>query len=177
MRFKTETQKGIENGETLIALYRVFGYFYTEEDGQAWSPYLKRNIACQVWNDNKELSEKTLNECSIKSFNTKDLKEIMINYIPSDDVCLVIEFQTCLVPERVWEWAKGINEKKISKERKESHFSYENGGQDLDEYICNEVSYTWDSKGIAFKLDGNKLSENEMRKVFDYFKWDSDLVY
>ena len=169
MKFRTQTQEGIEKGEELVTLYKVFGYFYTEQDGQAWSPYLKRNIPCQVWNENKELSQKTMSDCSIKSFNTKDLKDVMINYSSSDKVCLVAELQSCLVPKRVWEWAKGIDEKKISKKRKEAYFAYENGGQDLDEYICNEVNYDWESTGIAFRLDGNKLPENEMKETFDYF--------
>ena len=80
MKLRTQTQEGIEKGEELVPLYKVFGYFYSERDGQAWPPYLKRNIHCQVWNENKELSQKTMAECSIKSFNTKDLKDVMINY-------------------------------------------------------------------------------------------------
>jgi undecaprenyl pyrophosphate synthase len=170
----TQTGLGIANGEELVTLFRVFGYFYTEHDGQAWSPYLKRNIPCQVWNDNKELSEKVVNECSIKSFNTKDLKDVLINFSVNDDVSLVVELQSCIVPKRVWDWAKGINEKKISKERKKTHFGYENGGQDLDEYICNEVGYNWKSTGVAFRLDGSKLPENEMKEVFDYFEWETN---
>ena len=169
MKFRTQTQEGIEKGEELVTLYKVFGYFYTEQDGQAWSPYLKRNIPCQVWNENKELSKKTMNDCSIKSFNTKDLKFVTSNFFPHDEVCLVVELQSCLVPKRVWEWAKGIDEKKISKKQKQACFAYENGGQDLDEYICNEVNYDWESTGIAFRLDGNKLPENEMKETFDYF--------
>ena len=169
MKFRTQTQEGIENGEELVTLYKVFGYFYNERDGQAWSPYLKRNIPCQVWNENKELSKKTMNDCSIKSFNTKDLKFVTSNFFPHDEVCLVVELQSCLVPKRVWEWAKGIDEKKISKKQKQACFAYENGGQDLDEYICNEVNYDWESTGIAFRLDGNKLPENEMKETFDYF--------
>ena len=169
MKFRTQTQEGIEKGEELVTLYKVFGYFYTEQDGQAWSPYLKRNIPCQVWNDNKELSQKTMNDCSIKSFNSKDLKFVTSNFFPHDEVCLVVELQSCLVPKRVWEWAKGIDEKKISKKQKQACFAYENGGQDLDEYICNEVNYDWESTGIAFRLDGNKLPENEMKETFDYF--------
>ena len=169
MKFRTQTQEGIEKGEELVTLYKVFGYFYTEQDGQAWSPYLKRNIPCQVWNENKELSKKTMNNCSIKSFNTKDLKFVTSNFFPHDEVCLVVELQSCLVPKRVWEWAKGIDEKKISKKQKQACFAYENGGQDLDEYICNEVNYDWESTGIAFRLDGNKLPENEMKETFDYF--------
>ena len=169
MKFRTQTQEGIEKGEELVTLFRVFGYFYTEQDGQAWSPYLKRNTHCQVWNENKELSQKTMAECSIKSFNTKDLKDVMINYSTLDKVYLVVELQSCLVTKRVWEWAKGIDEKKISKKQKQACFAYENGGQDLDEYICNEVNYDWESTGIAFRLDGNKLPENEMKETFDYF--------
>ena len=169
MKFRTQTQEGIEKGEELVTLFRVFGYFYNERDGQAWSPYLKRNIPCQVWNDNKELSQKTMNDCTIKSFNTKDLKFVTSNFFPHDEVCLVVELQSCLVPKRVWEWAKGIDEKKISKKQKQACFAYENGGQDLDEYICNEVNYDWESTGIAFRLDGNKLPENEMKETFDYF--------
>lgn len=169
MKFRTQTQEGIEKGEELVTLYKVFGYFYTEQDGQTWSPYLKRNIPCQVWNDNKELSQKTMNDCTIKSFNTKDLKFVTSNFFPHDEVCLVVELQSCLVPKRVWEWAKGIDEKKISKKQKQACFAYENGGQDLDEYICNEVNYDWESTGIAFRLDGNKLPENEMKETFDYF--------
>mgnify|MGYP003447349716 FL=1 len=169
MKFRTQTQEGIEKGEELVTLFKVFGYFYTEQDGQAWSPYLKRNIPCQVWNENKELSKKTMNNCSIKSFNTKDLKFVTSNFFPHDEVCLVVELQSCLVPKRVWEWAKGIDEKKISKKQKQACFAYENGGQDLDEYICNEVNYDWESTGIAFRLDGNKLPENEMKETFDYF--------
>ena len=169
MKFRTQTQEGIEKGEELVTLFRVFGYFYNERDGQAWSPYLKRNIPCQVWNENKELSKKTMNDCSIKSFNTKDLKFVTSNFFPHDEVCLVVELQSCLVPKRVWEWAKGIDEKKISKKQKQACFAYENGGQDLDEYICNEVNYDWESTGIAFRLDGNKLPENEMKETFDYF--------
>ena len=169
MKFRTQTQEGIEKGEELVTLYKVFGYFYNERDGQAWSPYLKRNIPCQVWNENKELSKKTMNNCSIKSFNTKDLKFVTSNFFPHDEVCLVVELQSCLVPKRVWEWAKGIDEKKISKKQKQACFAYENGGQDLDEYICNEVNYDWESTGIAFRLDGNKLPENEMKETFDYF--------
>ena len=169
MKFRTQTQEGIENGEELVTLYKVFGYFYTEQDGQAWPPYLKRNIPCQVWNENKELSQKTMNDCTIKSFNTKDLKFVTSNFFPHDEVCLVVELQSCLVPKRVWEWAKGIDEKKISKKQKQACFAYENGGQDLDEYICNEVNYDWESTGIAFRLDGNKLPENEMKETFDYF--------
>ena len=169
MKFRTQTQEGIEKGEELVTLYKVFGYFYNERDGQAWSPYLKRNIPCQVWNENKELSKKTMNDCSIKSFNTKDLKFVTSNFFPHDEVCLVVELQSCLVPKRVWEWAKGIDEKKISKKQKQACFAYENGGQDLDEYICNEVNYDWESTGIAFRLDGNKLPENEMKETFDYF--------
>ena len=169
MKFRTQTQEGIENGEELVTLFRVFGYFYTEQDGQTWSPYLKKNIPCQVWNENKELSKKTMNDCSIKSFNTKDLKFVTSNFFPHDEVCLVVELQSCLVPKRVWEWAKGIDEKKISKKQKQACFAYENGGQDLDEYICNEVNYDWESTGIAFRLDGNKLPENEMKETFDYF--------
>ena len=114
MKFRTQTQEGIEKGEELVTLYKVFGYFYTEQDGQAWSPYLKRNIPCQVWNDNKEQSQKTMNDCTIKSFNSKDLKFVTSNFFPHDEVCLVVELQSCLVPKRVWEWAKGIDEKKIS---------------------------------------------------------------
>ena len=169
MKFRTQTQEGIEKGEELVTLYKVFGYFYNERDGQAWPPYLKRNIPCQVWNENKELSKKTMNDCSIKSFNTKDLKFVTSNFFPHDEVCLVVELQSCLVPKRVWEWAKGIDEKKISKKQKQACFAYENGGQDLDEYICNEVNYDWESTGIAFRLDGNKLPENEMKETFDYF--------
>ena len=169
MKFRTQTQEGIEKGEELVTLYKVFGYFYNERDGQAWPPYLKRNIPCQVWNDNKELSQKTMNDCTIKSFNTKDLKDVTSNFFPHDEVCLVVELQSCLVPKRVWEWAKGIDEKKISKKQKQACFAYENGGQDLDEYICNEVNYDWESTGIAFRLDGNKLPENEMKETFDYF--------
>lgn len=169
MKFRTQTQEGIEKGEELVTLYKVFGYFYTEQDGQAWPPYLKRNIPCQVWNENKELSQKTMNDCTIKSFNTKDLKFVTSNFFPHDEVCLVVELQSCLVPKRVWEWAKGIDEKKISKKQKQACFAYENGGQDLDEYICNEVNYDWESTGIAFRLDGNKLPENEMKETFDYF--------
>lgn len=169
MKFRTQTQEGIEKGEELVTLYKVFGYFYTEQDGQAWSPYLKRNTPCQVWNDNKELSQKTMNDCTIKSFNSKDLKFVTSNFFPHDEVCLVVELQSCLVPKRVWEWAKGIDEKKISKKQKQACFAYENGGQDLDEYICNEVNYDWESTGIAFRLDGNKLPENEMKETFDYF--------
>lgn len=169
MKFRTQTQEGIEKGEELVPLYKVFGYFYNERDGQAWPPYLKRNIHCQVWNENKELSQKTMAECSIKSFNTKDLKDVMINYSTLDKVYLVVELQSCLVTKRAWEWAKGIDEKKISKKQKQACFAYENGGQDLDEYICNEVNYDWESTGIAFRLDGNKLPENEMKETFDYF--------
>ena len=169
MKLRTQTQEGIEKGEELVTLYKVFGYFYTEQDGQAWSPYLKRNTPCQVWNENKELSKKTMNDCSIKSFNSKDLKFVTSNFFPHDEVCLVVELQSCLVPKRVWEWAKGIDEKKISKKQKQACFAYENGGQDLDEYICNEVNYDWESTGIAFRLDGNKLPENEMKETFDYF--------
>ena len=169
MKFRTQTQEGIEKGEELVTLYKVFGYFYTEQDGQAWSPYLKRNTPCQVWNDNKELSQKTMNDCTIKSFNSKDLKFVTSNFLTDDEFCLVVELQSCLVPKRVWDWAKGIDEKKISKKQKEACFAYENGGQDLDEYICNEVNYDWESTGIAFRLDGNKLPENEMKETFDYF--------
>ena len=169
MKLRTQTQEGIEKGEELVPLYKVFGYFYSERDGQAWPPYLKRNIHCQVWNENKELSQKTMAECSIKSFNTKDLKDVMINYSTLDKVYLVVELQSCLVTKRAWEWAKGIDEKKISKKQKEACFAYENGGQDLDEYICNEVNYDWESTGIAFRLDGTKLPENEMKETFDYF--------
>ena len=169
MKFRTQTQEGIEKGEELVPLYKVFGYFYNERDGQAWPPYLKRNIHCQVWNENKELSQKTMAECSIKSFNTKDLKDVMINYSTLDKVYLVVELQSCLVTKRAWEWAKGIDEKKISKKQKQACFAYENGGQDLDEYICNEVNYDWESTGIAFRLDGNKLNKNEMKETFDYF--------
>ena len=169
MKFRTQTQEGIENGEELVTLFRVFGYFYNERDGQAWSPYLKRNTPCQVWNDNKELSQKTMNDCTIKSFNSKDLKFVTSNFLTDDEFCLVVELQSCLVPKRVWEWAKGIDEKKISKKQKQACFAYENGGQDLDEYICNEVNYDWESTGIAFRLDGNKLPENEMKETFDYF--------
>ena len=169
MKLRTQTQEGIEKGEELVPLYKVFGYFYSERDGQAWPPYLKRNIHCQVWNENKELSQKTMAECSIKSFNTKDLKDVMINYSTLDKVYLVVELQSCLVTKRAWEWAKGIDEKKISKKQKQAWFAYENGGQDLDEYICNEVNYDWESTGIAFRLDGNKLPENEMKETFDYF--------
>ncbi len=172
--FATQTYIGIQNGEELITLYRVFGYFYTEKDGQAWSPYLKRSIPCQIWNDNKSLSEKTIKECSIKSFNANDLKAIKINYSAADKVCLVVELQTCLVPRRVWDWARSIDKKKISKERKENHFAYENGGEDLDEYICNEVNYGWKSTGVAFRLDGSKLLENEMKELFGYFEWDTN---
>lgn len=173
MKFRTQTQEGIEKGEELVTLYKVFGYFYTEQDGQAWPPYLKRNIPCQVWNENKELSQKTMAECSIKSFNTKDLKDVMINYSTLDKVYLVVELQSCLVTKRAWEWAKGINEKKISKKQKEACFAYENGGQDLDEYICNEVNYDWKSTGIAFRLNGNKLQKNEITEIFDYFDLDT----
>lgn len=169
MKFRTQTQEGIEKGEELVTLYKVFGYFYNERDGQAWSPYLKRNTPCQVWNDNKELSQKTMNDCTIKSFNSKDLKFVTSNFLTDDEFCLVVELQSCLVPKRVWEWAKGIDEKKISKKQKQACFAYENGGQDLDEYICNEVNYDWESTGIAFRLDGNKLPENEMKETFDYF--------
>ena len=169
MKFRTQTQEGIEKGEELVPLYKVFGYFYNERDGQAWPPYLKRNIHCQVWNENKELSQKTMAECSIKSFNTKDLKDVMINYSTLDKVYLVVELQSCLVTKRAWEWAKGIDEKKISKKQKEACFAYENGGQDLDEYICNEVNYDWKSTGIAFRLNGTKLNKNEMKETFDYF--------
>ena len=169
MKFRTQTQEGIEKGEELVTLYKVFGYFYNERDGQAWPPYLKRNIPCQVWNENKELSQKTMNDCTIKSFNTKDLKFVTSNFLTDDEFCLVVELLSCLVPKRVWEWAKGIDEKKISKKQKQACFAYENGGQDLDEYICNEVNYDWESTGIAFRLDGNKLPENEMKETFDYF--------
>lgn len=169
MKLRTQTQEGIEKGEELVPLYKVFGYFYSERDGQAWPPYLKRNIHCQVWNENKELSQKTMAECSIKSFNTKDLKDVMINYSTLDKVYLVVELQSCLVTKRAWEWAKGIDEKKISKKQKQACFAYENGGQDLDEYICNEVNYDWESTGIAFRLDGTKLNKNEMKETFDYF--------
>ena len=169
MKLRTQTQEGIEKGEELVPLYKVFGYFYSERDGQAWPPYLKRNIHCQVWNENKELSQKTMAECSIKSFNTKDLKDVMINYSTLDKVYLVVELQSCLVTKRAWEWAKGIDEKKISKKQKEACFAYENGGQDLDEYICNEVNYDWKSNGIAFRLNGTKLNKNEMKETFDYF--------
>ena len=169
MKLRTQTQEGIEKGEELVILYKVFGYFYSERDGQAWPPYLKRNIHCQVWNENKELSQKTMAECSIKSFNTKDLKDVMINYSTLDKVYLVVELQSCLVTKRAWEWAKGIDEKKISKKQKQACFAYENGGQDLDEYICNEVNYDWESTGIAFRLNGTKLNKNEMKETFDYF--------
>ena len=169
MKFRTQTQEGIEKGEELVPLYKVFGYFYSERDGQAWPPYLKRNIPCQVWNENKELSKKTMDDCTIKSFNTKDLKFVTSNFLTDDEFCLVVELMSCLVPKRVWDWAKGIDEKKISKKQKQACFAYENGGQDLDEYICNEVNYDWESTGIAFRLDGNKLPENEMKETFDYF--------
>lgn len=173
MKFRTQTQEGIEKGEELVTLYKVFGYFYNERDGQAWPPYLNRNIPCQVWNDNKELSQKTMNDCTIKSFNTKDLKFVTSNFFPHDEVCLVVELQSCLVPKRVWEWAKGIDEKKISKKQKEACFAYENGGQDLEEYICNEVNYDWKSNGIAFRLNGIKLNKNETTEIFDYFDLDT----
>ena len=169
MKLRTQTQEGIEKGEELVPLYKVFGYFYSERDGQAWPPYLKRNIPCQVWNENKELSKKTMDDCTIKSFNTKDLKFVTSNFLTDDEFCLVVELMSCLVPKRVWDWAKGIDEKKISKKQKQACFAYENGGQDLDEYICNEVNYDWESTGIAFRLDGNKLPENEMKETFDYF--------
>lgn len=110
-----------------------------------------------------------MDDCTIKSFNTKDLKFVTSNFLTDDEFCLVVELMYCLVPKRVWEWAKGIDEKKISKKQKQACFAYENGGQDLDEYICNEVNYDWKSTGIAFRLDGNKLPENEMKETFDYF--------
>lgn len=169
MIHRTQTVEGIERGEDLVTLYRVFGYFYTESNGQAWSPYLKRTIPCQVWNDSKDLSEKAIAGCSIKSFNQKDLEDVLIDFSGDNNVYLVVELQTCLVPKRVWDWAKGIDKRKISKERKRSHFAYENGGQDLDEYICNEVSYGWESTGIAFRLDGTKLSKDEVSAIFDWF--------
>lgn len=176
MKIETESQKGIKNGEEFISLYKVFGYLYDEKNGNAWSPYLKRNIPCQVWNDNKELSHKTASECTIKSFNTKDIKDckkVMSKYSVNEPFCLVIEIQTCLLPKKVWTWAKSIDEKKISKKRKTSYFAYENGGIDLDEYISNEVDYKWESNGIAFRLDGTKISKTEMREIFYYFNWEN----
>lgn len=158
---KTQSQTLLSSAEKTITLYRFFGSLYSMHNGQTWAPYLKRGIPCTIWNDNKQLSEQTFKDADLSYFS-KEEKSIELDGLRKDDknLCFLFELQTCVVTVSVWEWASSIDKKKISKERKRTHFAYENGGQDLDEYIWNEVNYLCETyKEKAFYLNGKKVAQ------------------